>query len=246
MSAVNTAQTEGFIALPGMENPHYDDATVMFRFKDALLLAMFDISTSRPLPKEILLKTFKSAVDDAVARANLSTTPDSLLSMLQRFVGKLNEQLHGGCVSTTVAFIDTHRVWGYCAGDVRMGYVRAGALNWVTPLHTAANAFVPFTDELNSSPSRHILTRSLKPNRPFKPEYFEFSLSDERQVVCATDGFWCWGNAQSLVSVPAQSPKDDCTCLWFNPKSLLAKTVQSLAHKELQFFTQYDHIDIRT
>lgn len=248
MSAANTAQTEGFIALPGSSQAHYDDATVMFRFKDLLLLAMFDISTSRPLPRDMLLTTFKASVDDAIARSELTTTPGSLLNTLQYFAGKLNEQLRGGCVSITVAFIDAQRVWGYCAGDVRMGYMREGALNWLSPVHTAANAFVPFTDELKSSPSRHILTRCLKLHRAFEPEYFQFDLPDESQLVCATDGFWCdpyWGNTQSMLSEPSQRPIDDCTCLWFNPNSLLAITAQSLAQNELQFFNQYDHLDIR-
>lgn len=249
MSAANIAQPEGFIALPGSAQPHYDDATVMFRFKDLLLLAMFDISTLRPLPKEMLLTTFKASVDDAIARSELTTTPVSLLNTLQCFAGKLNEQPRGGCVSITVAFINTQRVWGYCAGDVRMGYVLEGALNWHSPVHTAANVFAPFTDELKFSAGRHILTRCLKLHRTFEPEYFQFDLRDDSQIVCATDGFWCdphWGNTQSLVSEPSQHPIDDCTCLWFNPNALLAKTVPSLAHSELQFFTQYDHLQICT
>lgn len=248
MNATGTARTEGFIALPGTAKQHYDDATVIFRFKDLLLLAMFDISTSRPLPKDILLTTFKASMDDAISRSDLSTEPDSLLNMLQCFVVQLNDQLHGGCTSITVAFIDTHRVWGYCAGDVRMGYVRVGSLNWLTPVHTAANVFVPFTDELKSSPNRHLLTRSLRPHRCFEPEYFEFDLNDDSQVVCATDGFWCdllWGNVQSLICVPSQRPIDDCTCLWFDTQTFLAKSGFRFEHEKLLFMTQYETIDIR-
>lgn len=248
MSAADIAQPEGFIALPGSAQLLYDDATVIFRFKDLLLLAMFDISTSRPLPKDMLLTTFKASVDDAIARSELATEPVSLLNTLQCFAGKLNEQLSGGYVSITVAFIDAQRVWGYCAGDVRMGCLRGGALNWLSPVHTAANVFVPFTDELKSSPSRHILTRCLKLHRTFQPEYFQFDLPDESLLVCATDGFWCdshWGNPQSLVSEPSQRPIDDCTCLWFNPSALLAKAAPSLAHNELQFISQYDHLELR-
>lgn len=248
MNAKGTAPAKGFIALPGTAKPHYDDATMMFRFKDLLLLAMFDISTSRPLPKDILLTTFQASVDDALARCELSTTPGSLLNMLQCFAKRLNGQLQGGCVSVTTAFIDTQRVWGYCAGDVRMGYVRAGSLNWLTPVHTAANVFVPFSDELKSSPNRHLLTRSLRPHRCFEPEYFEFDLSEDSQVVCATDGFWCdllWGNVQSLVCVPSQRPIDDCTCLWFNIQTFFAKSGLRFEHEELLFITQYESIDIR-
>lgn len=249
MNATGTGQAEGFIALPGTAQPHYDDATVIFRFKDLLLLAMFDISTSRPLPKGILLTTFKAAVDDAIARADLSTEPGALLNMLQCFVAQLNDKLQGGCASITVAFINTYRVWGYCAGDVRMGYVKEGSLNWLTPVHTAANVFAPFTDELKSSPNRHLLTRSLRPHRPFKPEYFKFDLSNDSQVVCATDGFWCdplWGNTQSLMYIPSQQPIDDCTCLWFNAHTVLEKNVFMLAHEELQVFTQYDALNINS
>lgn len=91
MSAVNIAQPEGFIALPGSAQSTYDDVTVIFRFKALLLLAMFDISTSRPLPKDMLLTTFKASVDDAIAHSEFSTAPGSLLNTLQRFAGKLNE-----------------------------------------------------------------------------------------------------------------------------------------------------------
>lgn len=247
MSTANNAKTEGFLALPGSAQSQYDDATVMFRFKALLLLAMFDISTSRPIPKDMLLTTFKAAVDDALAGSELTTTPGSLLNMLQYFAGKLNEQLRGGCASITVAFIDAQRVWGYCAGDVRMGYVRENALNWLSPVHTAANVFAPFTDELKSSPSRHILTRCLKLHRTFEPEYFQFDLCGDSPIVCATDGFWCdphWGNPKSLISKPSQRPIDDCTCLWFNPSALLTRAASSLGHNELQFFTQYDQVKL--
>lgn len=247
MTSARSHQLAGFIAQEGSAKPNYDDMTVLFRFKDSLLLAMFDISTARPFPNDILLATFKASVDDAIAHTRLLSQPKSLLTMLQRFAERLSEKLHCGCASILVALIDRHQVRGYCAGDVRMGYVKEESLTWSTPVHTAANVFKPFTDELKSSSSRHLLTRSLRPNRPFEPEYFEFKLNDDSQLVCATDGFWCdplWGNFQSLVSIPLQAPIDDCTCLWFNVQSIFEKNALAFTHKKLEYFADYDAISM--
>ncbi|MCH8537132.1 MAG: hypothetical protein LAT66_05095 [Alkalimonas sp.] len=249
MSLTGLANAAGFIAVPGMAQASYDDATMIFRFKDLLLLAMFDISTSRPLPKDILLTTFMASVDDAIARGDLSTEPGALQSMLQRFVVRLNAKLYDGCVSIAVVFIDAHSVWGYCAGDVRMGCLKDGVLDWFTPVHTVANIFSPFTDDLKSSPNRHTLTRYLRPHRPFEPEYFEFHLPENSQFLCATDGFWCdplWGKAQSLCTIPSVVPTDDCTCLWFNAKTFVASAGASLTCEDLLFVTRYETLDIRS
>ena len=90
-----------------------------------------------------------------------------MLSFLKNALQKNNPELYNNMYGDGVTKEKNF------AADIRMGYVRAGTLNWLTPVHTAANVFVPFADELKFSPNRHLLTRFLKLHRRFEPEYFD-------------------------------------------------------------------------
>lgn len=247
MTQTHQPNAAGFIAQSGSQRAQYNDVTILFSFKNMALLAMFDISTTKPLSKEILISEFQNTLDHALKQPSFAATEAATLTLLQRFLQALNNSSKGGATSISVAWVDESNVWGYCAGDVRMGVIAREALVWLSPVHTGANIDSPFTDELKQHPQRHILTRVLRPHRQFCPESFEFSIAQGELFIAATDGFWCdptWGAWQSLIEKPRQLPNDDCTCIWFNASDLVSSGVLGLQNENLILNTQFREITI--
>ena len=83
------------------------------------------------------------------------------------------------------------RIFGFCAGDCRLGLLNKKSIQWLSPVHTGAN---PLGNDFESSmkliPERHILTKSLNLRRNFEPETFELVATPNDIFVIATDGFW--------------------------------------------------------
>jgi len=247
MTQTHQLKTAGFIAKIGSKQTQYNDVTILFPFRNLALLAMFDISTTKPIAKEILISEFQNTLDEALNQPDFVATEIATFILLQQFLQALNIASKGGSTSIAVAWIDTSKVWGYCAGDVRMGVISGKSLVWFSPVHTGANIDSPFTDELKQHPQRNILTRVLRPHRQFIPEFFEFTIAEGDLFLAATDGFWCdpsWCSWLSLKEQPEKPPHDDCTCIWFNVSNLLSSKHPELRNEQLVLNTKYQEIDI--
>jgi len=84
-----------------------------------------------------------------------------------------------------------NRVFGFCAGDCRLGLLKNKSIQWLSPVHTGANPLGnDFETSMKLIPERHILTKSLNLRRNFEPETFELVTSPNDIFVIATDGFW--------------------------------------------------------
>ena len=85
----------------------------------------------------------------------------------------------------------SNRVFGFSAGDCRLGLLNNKSIQWLSPVDTGAN---PLGNEFEHSmallPERHILTKSLNLRRKFEPSTFELDVSDDDIFIMATDGFW--------------------------------------------------------
>lgn len=242
-------KTEGFIAKIGSQHGFYNDATLLFPFKNITLLAMFDISTTKPLPKELLVLAFQNTLDSALDQPDFTATETATFTLLQQYLQALNAVIKVGSTSIAVAWVDASKAWGYSAGDVRMGVISGKELVWLSPVHTGANIDAQFTDEHKQHPQRHILTRVLRPHRPFSPEGFEFAIPAGQQFIAATDGFWCdpsWCTWLTLTDNAEVQPLDDCTCCWFTPSEFASARHLSLQHEHLILNTKYQNITIGT
>jgi len=103
----------------------------------------------------------------------------------------------------------SNRIFGFCAGDCRLGLLNNKSIQWLSPVHTGANPLAnDFESPMTLLPERHILTKSLNLRRKFDPETFELETSDEDIFVLATDGFWMELNEvqqQTFINKPDTS-----------------------------------------
>jgi len=85
----------------------------------------------------------------------------------------------------------SNKVYGFCAGDCRLGLLKDNSIQWLSPVHTGANPLGnDFENSMSLVPERHILTKSLNLRRKFEPEVFELETSIDDVFAVATDGFW--------------------------------------------------------
>jgi serine/threonine protein phosphatase PrpC len=99
------------------------------------------------------------------------------------------------------------RVFGFCAGDCRLGLLNNKTIQWLSPVHTGANPLGnEFEHSMVSLPERHILSKSLNLRRKFEPVTFELETADDDIFVIATDGFWMELNEvqqQTFINEPS-------------------------------------------
>ncbi|MEM5550438.1 hypothetical protein HJP15_01355 [Pseudoalteromonas sp. NEC-BIFX-2020_002] len=100
----------------------------------------------------------------------------------------------------------SNKVYGFSAGDCRLGLINNKGIEWLSPVHTGANpSGNNFENSMSQAPERHILTKSLNLRRKFEPETFELDSSTDDVLVLATDGFWMELNEaqqQSFINKP--------------------------------------------
>lgn len=132
----------------------------------------------------------------------------------------------------------SNRIFGFCAGDCRLGVLNNKSIQWLSPVHTGAN---PLGNEFEHSmallPERHILTRSLNLRRKFEPETFELEVSSDDIFVIATDGFWMELNEvkqQTFINEPDECLGDESL---IDDTSVLLVTWSEL---EQEFTTKFE------
>jgi len=232
----------------GLDREENSDITMLFRLENSVLVVMLDISTKHPIP----IKDFGAALhhEMTIKLAELSDTlsPSLLLQVFNQTRQILREHFKYGSAACLIAFISISKVWGFTAGDVRLGKVTDAKnqseippiYNWYTPVHSTANIFAAFEEKMKLKPDRHILTRCLRINRSFKPEYFEFDCEQNETLIVATDGFWCElteAKYPRFFAKPEACTNDDCTALILNIGQLFSEQWISIQQKNL-FITE--------
>jgi serine/threonine protein phosphatase PrpC len=100
----------------------------------------------------------------------------------------------------------SNKIYGFCAGDCRLGLLNNKSIQWLSPVHTGANfSGENFEIAMKLMPERHVLTKSLNLRRNFEPEEFELVVSTDDVFIVATDGFWMELNEaqqQSFINEP--------------------------------------------
>lgn len=129
------------------------------------------------------------------AKSRADITPESLLEAMRaahkelRALGYLHEK---AAYAVLVLKPDTGTAWAINCGDCRVGRVAAdGKLQWLTPVHTGANALgEEFSMDHATTEERHLLTRRLRVTRFDEPAITPLELTRCQTWVMATDGFW--------------------------------------------------------
>lgn len=102
--------------------------------------------------------------------------------------------------------------WTLNCGDCRVGGVnRNGDVLWLTPVHSAANAFgEEFTIKHAQSIERNSLTKCLRIRHFDEPAVSQFELDNYEMWCMATDGFWV---DHVLLGEDITTLKDDASVL---------------------------------
>jgi PPM family protein phosphatase len=103
------------------------------------------------------------------------------------------------------------------AGDCCLGFIDAAdKIEWITRVHTAANAISSASiDNIKSDPKRHLLTKSFKAKKYVTPDIQYFNLPGNTNIIMATDGFWALSHAQQYQLITQTltqfEPEDDAS-----------------------------------
>mgnify|MGYP003594735059 CR=1 FL=1 len=100
--------------------------------------------------------------------------------------------------------------WAMACGDCRVGTLRGGPIEWMTPVHTLANPWgQDFVRSHADLPARHTLTQCWNAKRFDPPQVV--ALNAQGAVFClATDGYWL---EHQWLGVPQPALQDDASCL---------------------------------
>ncbi|WP_158768840.1 hypothetical protein [Paraglaciecola sp. L1A13] len=69
---------------------------------------------------------------------------------------------------------------------------------------------------MKSLPERNLLTKSLNMRRAFNPDLFEIDISEDTQLIIASDGFWAELTAvtqSTFFRDGGQTTDDDCSAI---------------------------------
>lgn len=107
----------------------------------------------------------------------------------------------------------TNRTWLANCGDCRVGRHDGcvSKLDWLTPVHTAANPLgESFDREHAAMPERHLLTRHLNARFPSTPSVVELDTATGGSWILATDGYWL---EHQLLGIGLEDLEDDASLM---------------------------------
>lgn len=173
------------------------------------LAVIVDASRRGALGADLARDWGTSVVD---AAKSLSTfNPDEFLPWLRNLHGELRYQYLTETASYAIAGIDHNGDgWAMSCGDCRVGLIHMDQKNWLTPVHTLANAIDGAFERRHAVlPSRHTVTRCWKSKRFAPPEVVTFAAGSA-QICMATDGHWL---EHEWLLNPLDELMDDASCL---------------------------------
>lgn len=157
-----------------------------------------------------LARDWGTSVVDA-ARGLSTFSAEELMLRLRIFHEKLRYRYLTETASYAIAGIDHDgTAWGMSCGDCRVGLIHMDQKNWLTPVHTLANAIDGAFERRHADlPSRHTVTRCWKSKRFDQPEVVTFAAGSDR-ICLASDGHWL---EHEWLLNPLDELIDDASCL---------------------------------
>jgi len=206
-----------FNSAKGLDREINKDLFALFQTEHSTLVIAFDIATSSP-------------VSPKMARYYVDQFQQKIKSIAQTNKDQIQQAIHAAYTETKTAFKigkASFILLSYChktdilncfnSGDSRMGVLGGESIQWLSPVHTGANPLgQPFTSEMLKTNKRHILTRSMNLQRPFRPEHSQYKVSNDDILVVATDGFWAELSDKeqiSFINNAQKGSRDDTSAL---------------------------------
>lgn len=176
----------------------------------AFELAMIVDGSQRGTLGACLAKDWGTVVIEA-ARTIGTFGPEELRQLLLHSHEQLRYRYLAETASYAIAWVDrSGSGWAMSCGDCRVGLLNTDQKNWLTPVHTLANAIDGSFERRHALlPSRHTVTRCWKATRFDQPAVVKFNLGQDR-ICLATDGHWL--EHEWLVK-PLDELADDASCL---------------------------------
>lgn len=167
------------------------DFVGVFELEQGVLVYLLDVATSSSLDCTSFVEKLNQLLSDQLSQ-EIVLKNNIFIEVFQQIIIELKQSFKSGVASLITCFIsyESEQVWGYIAGDSRLGALNEN-ISWLSPVHTGANVFgEDFTDAMRLQPERHILTRSLNMRKRYAPEFFQLNITKDQSIVIGSDGFW--------------------------------------------------------
>jgi serine/threonine protein phosphatase PrpC len=205
-------------SLQGQKRTTNQDYTTIYEYPDGVLVSLVDIATAVPFEDCEFVSNLNKEITQSISQESLNDK-NVFLSQLRQIVEQLKKVYKKGCASFIIVYIpyNAEQVWGLTVGDARLGILTNQSVEWVTPVHTGANPLGEiFTEQMKFLPERNLLTKSLTMRKAFKPDLFEIDISEDTQLIIASDGFWAElpaGTQSTFFSRGGYTTDDDCSAI---------------------------------
>jgi serine/threonine protein phosphatase PrpC len=133
------------------------------------------------------------------------------------YMRTVHKQLRAQYLHETASYIiliydkNTKNGWVLHCGDCRFGLMQSDGINWLTNVHTLANADGNFFSASHyDDPKRHTVTRCLNAKRFIVPEIQKVDLPENVPWLLCTDGYWAEYKGKKKEW---EQLSDDASCL---------------------------------
>jgi serine/threonine protein phosphatase PrpC len=211
-------------SLKGLDRAYNQDFIGVINSTSYVFSIVIDVATKSHDSREFAHYWVNSVLDSVKLLSVVS--PITIQEMLKELQAGLRDcYLHD-----TASFLcfywerSNNDAWCVTLGDCRLGLKRLKSIEWISPVHTAANAFgEEFTAQMANLSKRHIVTRNLNAKRYMRPDIVNLDLDLNDTIIMATDGFWADLNVASQIqfmegSIP--NADDDCSYLCISINAL--------------------------
>jgi hypothetical protein len=140
-------------SLKGKKRSANQDLIATFSLAEGVLIVLVDIATATSVDDNSFISTLNRKISQHITRAHFKET--TLIPCFVKIVDELKRDFKTGCASLIVTYIPFRKsnVWGFVVGDARLGKLDQQKIEWITPVHTAANPFgEKFTEKMKDVP----------------------------------------------------------------------------------------------
>ncbi|CAO1661607.1 hypothetical protein NYA30BAC_01325 [Halomonas sp. NYA30] len=200
----------------GRECPNNRDIGGYYVGANFVFALIVDISQRGPRGVDFAYD-WTSHVLEGVSRHD-TLSPQEVIATMKQACRALRHcyPAESGSYAAVIIDLQRHTAFGVSCGDCRLGVLRGEHIEWLSPVHTLAASLANAEETVPElSPSRHILTRSLKARRFTQPEVVQFEAG-LHSILLATDGYWV---EHLIEQVPFHQLADDASCLMLSADS---------------------------
>lgn len=201
-----------WISRQGNNRQSNNDAVAIFNDKSLLFVLLADAAEKGNKGAELACY-WTQTIAHYVKSANKHPTPAQIVDYMRETHKQLKYQYLHEIASYIILIYDknTENGWVLHCGDCRLGIKQLDSINWLTNVHTFANANGDFFNSSHfGDPKRHKVTRYLNAKRFMDPEIQQVTLPKDATWLLCTDGYWAEHRCEQIAW---EQLSDDASCL---------------------------------